>query len=257
MVHARLRLTLLVLFVLLLALGGCSGSELNRNDPVTLSLWHVYGEQADSPMNRLADEFNDTVGLEKGIIINVTAMSNASRIGSMLLEAQAGAGGAPEMPDLFFAHLSNALELGTENLLDWNTCFSATELAAYVPAFLQDGTADGRLCVFPVTKSTHLLFIAGGQFARFSADTGVTRESLDNWDGFFDAAAAYYDWSGGKPFCSLDYPLRAVELAALEAGAGDLFAENGFYNFSDPIFKATFLRFAEALARGHIVLSDL
>ena len=92
---------------------------------------------------------------------------------------------------------------------------------------------------------------------RFSADTGVTRESLDNWDGFFDAAAAYYDWSGGKPFCSLDYPLRAVELAALEAGAGDLFAENGFYNFSDPIFKATFLRFAEALARGHIVLSDL
>ena len=57
-----------------LALAGCGGSKtlLSPKDPTMLSIWHVYGEQADSPMNRLLTEFNDTVGREKGILLNVT-----------------------------------------------------------------------------------------------------------------------------------------------------------------------------------------
>lgn len=208
-------------------------------------------------MNRLIDEFNGTVGMEKGIILNVTAMSNASKIGEKLLAAHNKVPGSAEMPDLFFAHKSNALELGTENLLDWNKYFSEKELSSYVPEFLADGATDDTLCVFPVSKSTHLLFIAGAQFERFSAATGVMYDALSDWDGFFDAAAKYYDWSGGKPFCALDYPLRTIELAAVENGAENIFADNGFYNFSNEIFKNTFMKFADALTKGHIMLSNL
>lgn len=253
----KLFLLLLIFSISICCLSGCKKSELDKNKPVTLTMWHVYGEQADSPMNRLIDEFNETVGMEKGIIINVTAMSNASKIGEKLLDAHNKIPGSAEMPDLFFAHKSNALELGTDCLLDWNEYFSEKELSAYVPEFLEDGTADGKLSVFPVSKSTHLLFIAGGQFERFSADTGVTYEALSTWDGFFDAAAKYYDWSGGKPFCALDYPLRAIELAATESGAGNIFADNGFYDPSNVIFKQTFMKFADSLAKGHIMLSNL
>lgn len=248
---------LLIFIISAYCLSGCKRSGLDKNNPVTLSLWHVYGEQADSPMNRLIDEFNETVGMKKGIIVNVTAMSNASKIGEKLLDAHNKIPGSAEMPDLFFAHKSNALELGTDNLLDWNEYFSEKELSAYVPEFLEDGTADGRLSVFPVSKSTHLLFIAGGQFERFSADTGVTYESLSDWNGFFDAAAKFYDWSGGKPFCAFDYPLRAVELAAAENGAANIFADDGFYNPSNEIFKQTFIKFADSFAKGHIMLSNL
>ena len=253
----KLFLLLLIFSISICCLSGCKKSELDKNKPVTLTMWHVYGEQADSPMNRLIDEFNETVGMEKGIIVNVTAMSNASKIGEKLLDAHNKIPGSAEMPDLFFAHKSNVLELGTDNLLDWNEYFSEKELSAYVPEFLEDGTADGKLSVFPVSKSTHLLFIAGGQFERFSADTGVTYEALSTWDGFFDAAAKYYDWSGGKPFCALDYPLRAIELAATESGAGNIFADNGFYDPSNVIFKQTFMKFADSLAKGHIMLSNL
>lgn len=253
----KLFLLLLIFSISICCFSGCKKSELDKNKPVTLTMWHVYGEQADSPMNRLIDEFNETVGMEKGIIVNVTAMSNASKIGEKLLDAHNKIPGSAEMPDLFFAHKSNVLELGTDNLLDWNEYFSEKELSAYVPEFLEDGTADGRLSVFPVSKSTHLLFIAGGQFERFSADTGVTYESLSDWNGFFDAAAKYYDWSGGKPFCALDYPLRAVELAALENGAENIFADNGFYDASNVIFKQTFMKFADSFAKGHITLSNL
>lgn len=253
----KLFLLLLIFSISICCLPGCKKSELDKNKPVTLTMWHVYGEQADSPMNRLIDEFNETVGVEKGIIINVTAMSNASKIGEKLLDAHNKIPGSAEMPDLFFAHKSNVLELGADCLLDWNEYFSEKELSAYIPEFLEDGTAAGKLSVFPVSKSTHLLFIAGGQFERFSADTGVTYEALSTWDGFFDAAAKYYDWSGGKPFCALDYPLRAIELAATESGAGDIFADNGFYDPSNVIFKQTFIKFADSLAKGHIMLSNL
>ena len=253
----KLFLLLLIFSISICCLPGCKKSELDKNKPVTLTMWHVYGEQADSPMNRLIDEFNETVGMEKGIIINVTAMSNASKIGEKLLDAHNKIPGSAEMPDLFFAHKSNAVELGTDCLLDWNEYFSEKELSAYIPEFLEDGTAAGKLSVFPVSKSTHLLFIAGGHFERFSADTGVTYEALSTWDGFFDAAAKYYDWSGGKPFCALDYPLRAIELAATESGAGNIFADNGFYDPSNVIFKQTFMKFADSLAKGHIMLSNL
>ena len=253
----KLFLLLLIFSISICCLSGCKKSELDKKNPVTLSLWHVYGEQSDSPMNRLIDEFNETVGMEKGIIINVTAMSNASKIGKKLLDAHNKIPGSAEMPDLFFAHKSNVLELGTDNLLNWNEYFSQKEISAYVPEFLDDGTADGKLAVFPVSKSTHLLFVSGSQFDRFSADTGATYEALSTWDGFFDIAAKYYDWSGGKPFCALDYPLRAVELAAAENGAGNIFADNGFYDASNEIFKQTFMKFADSFAKGHIMLSNL
>ena len=73
-----------------------------------LSIWHVYGEQADSPMNRLLTEFNDTVGREKGILLNVTNMTNSAAIGGQLQDAKAGKPGALDLPDLFSAHPSDA-----------------------------------------------------------------------------------------------------------------------------------------------------
>lgn len=249
-------LLLIIIAALIFCCSGCKRSELDKNKPVTLTMWHVYGEQADSPMNRLAEEFNQTEGMKKGIIINVTGMSNASNIGKKLLDAQAGKPDAGEMPDLFFGHKSNAMEIGTENLVDWKELFSEKELSGFVPEFLSDGEENGKLYVFPVTKSTFLLFISGGQFERFSKDTGVTYDTLSDWNGFFDAAAKYYEWSGGKSFCSFDYPMRNVELSAMSNGS-DGYKSGDWYNFDDSVFKDSFMQFADALTKGYIVISDL
>ena len=80
---------------------------LDPKKPTTLTMWHVYGEQVNSPMNDFIEQFNASVGREKGIIINVTLMSNASQIGTKLKDAQMGKAGAKEMPDLFFCHSSS------------------------------------------------------------------------------------------------------------------------------------------------------
>lgn len=66
---------------------------LNKKEPVSLSFWHVYGEQAGSPMDLLVQEFNRTVGQERGVQVKVTGMSSASQIGGYLKEAQSGGKG--------------------------------------------------------------------------------------------------------------------------------------------------------------------
>ena len=239
-------------------LTGCGGSKtlLSPQDPAILSIWHVYGEQADSPMNRLLTEFNDTVGKEKGILLNVTNMTNSASIGSQLREAQAGKPGALDLPDLFSAHSSDAAGLGIENLVDWNDWFTAEEMAAYVPGFVQDGIIEGRQIVFPVSKSTQLIFLNGSQYARFAADTGADLAALATWEGFFAMAAAYRQWSGGKPFCALDYPLRLVELNALEQGSGELY-QGSWYDLDNAVFRASWMEFARGLVQGDIIVSDL
>lgn len=248
----------LVAALLLIPLSGCAkNTTLDPDKPVTLTMWHVYGEQADSPMNRLVEDFNRTVGRDKGIIINVTLMSSTAQIGQKLLDAQAKTPGVPAMPDLFFCHSNNAQELGAENLLDWNTLFAQEELDAYVPAFLEDGMVDGHLSVFPVSKSTQLLFVAGTRFDRFAADTGVSYDDLATWEGFFDVAAEYCDWSGGQPFCALDYFVRAVELNAMEHGGSDFYTTDGWYDFENQALLDSWMEFAASYAQGHILVSDL
>ena len=59
-------------------------------------------------------------------------------------------------------------------------------------------TEDGTLLLFPISKSTQLLMCNGSGFARFSQSTGVSYADLSTWEGFYDAAGEFYDWSGGE-----------------------------------------------------------
>ena len=251
-------LPLLLSAVLLLALSGCGEDTLlEKNDPVTVDFWHVYGEQSGSPMDALVQEFNSTIGQDTGVRVRVSNLSSAAEIGGFLKEAQNG-GDLLNMPDLFTCHLADAVALGEENLVDWRDWFTEEELSDFVPGFLEDGMgADGRLLLFPISKSTQLFMCNGTGFDRFSKACGVKYEDLATWDGFYDAAARFHDWSGGRTFCALDYPIRAVELRAMECGSGDFYTENGWYDPNNAVFKESWMQFARALAQGHVVVSDL
>ena len=118
-------LAALLLSALLFTLSGCGEkSLLNKKEPVSLTFWHVYGEQAGSPMDLLVQEFNRTVGQERGVQVKVTGTSSASKIGGYLKEAQSGgksflrcwhaggakrrAGGAGDARPLYLPHRRRA-----------------------------------------------------------------------------------------------------------------------------------------------------
>ena len=249
---------ILLTFILILSLCSCGEkTALDPKDPVTLTLWHVYGEQADSPMNRLINEFNETVGKEKGIVINVTMMTNAMEVSGLLTSALNNDPGAPEMPDLFFAHTENVAKLGKEHIIDWNDYFTNEEQNQFIIDFVLDGVIDDTLAVLPISKSTHLLFVNGSEFERFSKDTGAAYDDLSSWEGLFDTAKKYYQWSEGTTFCVFDYLLRAIELNAIAKGDANFYGEDGWYDFTNKTLKESYLEFLTPLVQGYIGVSDM
>ena len=143
---------LLAAIFALSCLSGCREQPLlDPHDPVVLTLWHTYGEQADSPMNRLIDRFNSTVGMERGVVIRTTLITVAAKISDRLAEAQDGTPGAVPLPDLFFCHNNDAAGFGVDRLLDWNDYFTGAETPPLSPISLPTAwwTGGSRYCPCP------------------------------------------------------------------------------------------------------------
>lgn len=196
MKHRKLML-LLVAVVLLCT--GCSNTVNKEETPTTITVWHVYGGQTDSPLNDLIDEFNQTVGKEQRINVQVTSVSNTNTIHELVLPSANGEPGASELPDLFISYPKTVMALPDDSILvDYRDYFSEEELSEFLPAFVEEGTVNNRLVILPVAKSTEIMFINKTIFDRFSQATGVTLEDLDAWEGLFRAAEIYADWTDAQ-----------------------------------------------------------
>ncbi len=256
---------LLMLFLSVLTTG-CAG-DVRDKEPITLTLWHVYGGQTDSPLNRTIDSFNETVGREVGIHVQVTSVSNTNTIHDAVLAAAKGDPGAGELPDLFVSYPKTVLSLPDRSILvDYRDYFSAQELAAYVPEFLREGTIDGRLLVFPVAKSTEILFINRTLFQRFSEATGADEMQLRTWDGLFRMAEQYAAWTDektpdipedGKNFFVHDYHFNYFQLGC--ESLGEAFFKEGNAGGAlafGPVFQRIWRPYASAALSGGIWLRD-
>lgn len=187
-------LVILVLCALLLT--GCSWASTSTEQPVTISIWHVYGAQTDSPLNDFIQTFNETVGKEQGIQVEVSMVSNNKNIHKDILAAANNDPGASPLPDIFVAYPKTVLALPDEDILvDYRDYFTEEELSAFIPAFLEDGEVNGRLVCLPVAKSTELLFVNQTAFDRFSAACGVSLNQLSTWEGLYSAACEYAAWT--------------------------------------------------------------
>lgn len=181
---------------------GCGASRRNaalEELPTTITIWHVYGAQTDSPLNDLIDEFNNTVGKKEGIQVQVTMVSNNNNIHKDILAAAERSPGAPELPDIFVAYPKTVLAMPDESVLvDYSDYFSEEELEAFVPEFLEDGTVNGRLVSLPVAKSTELLFINKTAFDRFAEAAGAKLSDLETWEGLYETACEYAQWTDSQ-----------------------------------------------------------
>ena len=244
--------TALLLFPVLT---GCRQKDKpSSTDPVTLNMWHVYGSQTQSPLNTAIEEFNNTVGKENGITVNVVSVTSSSAIDKALVASANAEPGAEELPDLFTAYPRAAQLVGADRLLDWKSYFSEDELAAFKQEFLQEGYFGTRLLMLPVAKSTEVFFLNKTLFEDFSAQTGITAEQLQSFEGLFAAANAYYDWSGGRQFTQLNDFYHYI-LVGMKAYGGE-FIRNGGLQLDDPAFEAVWRPLAKTAIYGGICLDD-
>ncbi len=226
-------LTLILTFVLACtALVGCmDNSPLDAKNPVTLTMWHNYGGDMQATMDFLIDEFNSTVGKEKGIVINVTAISSSSELNKSLDLIVNDDPGAPDMPDIFTGYPKLAVKFQEKGMLaNLDNYFSAEELSEYVDEFVAEGRlSDGGLYVFPIAKSTEVLYVNKTLFDRFAQATGAKIEDLATFEGIARLSEMYYEYSGGKQFYAADSWFN--------------FAEVGMAQLGDSIFEGEALSF--------------
>ena len=88
-------------FVTVMALGlaGCGEkSPLDPKDPVSLTVWHYYNGSQQTAFDALVEEFNDTVGQEKGIYVEGFSQGSVSDLETAVRDAIEGKVGADAMP---------------------------------------------------------------------------------------------------------------------------------------------------------------
>ena len=214
---------LLALFLcLVLSLGtlvGCASSPLDPKEPVTLTMWHNYGGDMQATMDYLIDKFNSTVGKEKGIIINVEAISSSSELNKSLSMIVNDDPGAPNMPDIFTGYPKVAIQFQEKGMLvNLDNYFTEDELNKYVDAFVEEGRlSDGGLYVFPIAKSTEVLYVNITLFNKFADATGAKKEDLSTFEGIAKLSSQYYEWCG-KQFFAADSWFNFFEVGMSQKG---------------------------------------
>lgn len=255
-------LSVFLLFCFLLPTG-CSLSPKGGEQPVTINIWHVYGAQTDSPLNDFIRIFNETTGKAQGIQVEVSMVSNNKNIHKDILAAANRDPGASPLPDIFVAYPNTVMAMPDETILvDYRDYFTEEELAAFLPAFLQDGEVNGRLVCLPVAKSTELLYINQTAFDRFSAATGVPMSQLATWEGLYSAACDYAAWTDsqtpdqpddGKAFFAHDFHFNyfQVGVQSLE----ESFFDGEAIAFG-PAFEKVWEPYAKACLSGGVWLRE-
>ena len=180
-------------------LTGCGASSpLDPKNPVSLTVWHYYNGSQQAAFDALVEEFNDTVGREKGIYVEGYSQGSVSDLESAVRDSIAGKVGADAMPDIFSSYADTAYEVELAGALaDLSVYLTDEELEKYVASYIEEGriAADGTLRIFPTAKSTEIMMINKTDWDKFAAATGASLESLTTIEGITATAQSYYEWT--------------------------------------------------------------
>lgn len=236
-------------FVAAMALGlsGCGDkSPLDPKDPVSLTVWHYYNGSQQAAFDALVEEFNDTVGQEKGIYVEGFSQGSVSDLETAVRDSIEGKVGADAMPDIFSSYADTAYEVEQAGALaDLSVYLSEEELEQYVDSYIEEGriAADGSLRIFPTAKSTEIMMINKTDWEKFAEATGASLDTLATIEGVNATAKAYYEWTDsltpdipedGKAFYGRDALANYFIIGMQQLGVEIFHVENGEVTLNMP-----------------------
>lgn len=185
--------------VITASLSGCGNkSPLDPDDPVSLTVWHYYNGSQQAAFDALVEEFNESVGREKGIYIQSYSQGSVSDLETAVRDSISGKVGADEMPDIFSSYADTAYEVEQAGALaDLSVYLDEEELEKYVDSYIAEGciASDGTLRIFPTAKSTEIMMINKTDWEPFAAATGASLDELATIEGVVSTAQRYYEWT--------------------------------------------------------------
>lgn len=188
-----------------LALGcaGCSGSA-GPEVPAKVTdimVWTYYnGDQLES-FTSLVNQFNETVGAQKGIKVSTESQGSVNDLETSVMDSAEGKVGAAAMPNIFSAYADTAYALDQMGMVvDLAPYLTEEEKAQFVEGYLSEGDfgEDDSIKIFPVAKSTELLFLNDTDWQAFADAADVRYEDLATMEGLTAAAEKYYNWTDAQ-----------------------------------------------------------
>ena len=245
------------LLTLAAALSGCKKSDddrgLDKNAPVTITVWHYYNGVQQTSFDEMVKEFNNTVGLEKGIHVEATSKNSIDELAASVTAALNKEPGADEAPDIFACYADTAFTINKMGMVaDISQYFTAEELSEYVDGYIEEGRFDeGALKIFPMAKSTEIMMINTTDWQKFADAEGVTYDDLKTWESLVNVSEKFYNYTDaltpdiandGKSFFGCDSVENYMLIGAKQLGH-PLITESGTTEPS--IDKATVKRLWE------------
>lgn len=165
-----------------------SAAPVDAGSPVSITVWNYYnGDQLDA-FNSMVDEFNETVGKEKGIEVSSYSQGGVSELETNVLAAAEGKVGADPMPNIFSGYADTTYALDQMGMVvDLSDYLTEEERSAYIDGYLEEGdfSGTGSIKIFPTAKSTELLFLNKTDWEPFAEATGATYDDLQTIEGLW------------------------------------------------------------------------
>ncbi len=224
--------------VLLLASCSFPGTGHDKSN-VTITVWTYYNGTQLTSFNALVEDFNETVGREKGITVESHSQGSISDLKQNLLDSIQNKVGADDVPNIFLAYIDTVYEINQLGMIaDLSQYFTDEELSRYVQSYIDEGRFDndGSIKIFPCAKSTELLFLNKTDWAGFALATGVKYSDLYTIEGLTKTAEKYYEWTDsltpdvpndGKAFFGRDAMANYMIIGSMQLGHEIFSVDNG------------------------------
>ncbi len=228
-----------LLLILILVIAACSQGKketlLNPDSPITVTLWHYYNGNTKVVFDSLISEFNETIGMDRGIVVDAQSLGDVNQLGTAVFDAANKSIGALPMPDIFASYPDNAFRVSQiVPLVDLEQYFTREEIDRYRGEFLEEGRfiTDNKYYILPIAKSSENLYVNKTAWEPFAEKHGFTEKDLSTWEGLVRVSEIYYKTTG-KGFFGVDSNSNYMIIAGMQHGSGLFkYSQNGTASFN-------------------------
>ncbi|EHL09933.1 hypothetical protein HMPREF9629_00925 [Peptoanaerobacter stomatis] len=260
-----------VMVSLILLLSSCISkrqTKLDPKNPILLKLVTYYSDKQLEKLKEMTDEFNETEGLKKGIIVEVIGMNTISKTNENILKAAYNIAGSEEFPDMFIAYKSIVPYLKEKKgLVDYRDYFTDEELSKYLPNLIELGKMeeDEKILMLPLGSFVNMMFVNDTEFKLLRYKIGVDYSSIKTYEGLVESAEKYYNYTDsltqtendGKPLYSTDTVAEQVLSVCREMNEDLIINENGKtkINFDYKVARKLWDLFYVPIIKGYFIRS--
>ncbi|MDR0937360.1 MAG: extracellular solute-binding protein [Oscillospiraceae bacterium] len=233
---------LLVLLALVFTtLGACSigKPKFDPKNPVVITVWHYYNGTVLDAFDALVQRFNETVGMDKGIIVEGYAYGSVSELENNVIASVNKEVGSAALPNVFASYADTAYAAEKVGILaNLDDYFTKSKQEEYADSYIEEGKIgfDGELRIFPIAKSTEVFMLNDTDWKPFAEAYNLSYDNLTTLESLAEVSKQYYEWTDartpdvpndGKAFYGRDSTANMFIIGSMEFGEEIFQVEGG------------------------------